>query len=629
MAWIGSIFAISLPSAAVAADAEYAAIRNALQQTSSAVVQIETIGASASQGELTLGAPISGIRIDSQGHILTSLWGLEETPASILIVAADGSRQPAELIARDHSRELVLLKTKPNNAAAHLELQRSGPVQVGQWAIAVGRGITPDLPSVSVGIVSATERMFGRAIQIDARISPSFYGGPVVDIHGELIGISVPMKPDAGTAGEKSDWYDSGIAFVVPVEAIAARVDRMKAGEDIHAGKLGIVPASKMPFSDDRTLSAVLALSPAKRAGMQAADELLSIDGKPVRWNADIKQLLGSRDAGEILKIKVMRDEKELEFDVELAEDIPAFRPRVLGVLADQRDDQIRITHIFPGSAAEKAQLAVGDQIEAIAETEVDDVDRARLLVMTHPTGEALELAILREGKPLKIRCDLQSTPETVVQTLPELEAPVAAEDFEIVPRTLPDVPNKASLLKPKGDRGPSVGLLVLLARPGTEKLEPLAEQWRSVAAKHQLAILVIAAAEADRWKPVESDVVVRMIQQTQNSVNVLPQQIAVAGFGAGAEMGMLVALRSRELVRGAVAASGSRPGGFALSENDPASPVQFLVVGGKEIPIWGRVIANVGYPVLQEPSTEKEPLEGDPKVRDAVGRWIRSLDRI
>ncbi|WP_417745791.1 PDZ domain-containing protein [Rosistilla oblonga] len=617
------------PGVANAQDAEYAAIQQAIQQTAGAVVQIETIGASASQGELTLGAPISGTRIDDQGHILTSLWGLEETPASILIVEADGSRQPAELVARDFSRELVLLKTKPSGSGNHVALQRKEKVRVGQWAIAVGRGIAPETPSVSIGIVSATGRMYGRAVQIDARISPSFYGGPVVDIEGEMIGISVPMKPEAGSAGEKSDWYDSGIAFVVSAEAIASRIDQMKAGKDIRAGKLGIVPASKMPFSDDRTLSAVLALSPAKRAGIQADDELFEIDGEAVRWNADIKQLLGPRDAGEVLKIKVLRDEKELEFEVELAADIPAFRPRVLGVLADPQGESLEITHIFDDSAAAKAKLQIGDTIQAIDGNKIDDVDRARLLVMTHPPGEDLDLTVLRDGKPLDVRCDLQSTPDTVVAELPELKDPIGEEAWEIVPRSLPDVSNKSCLLKPKGDKGPQLGLLVLLARPGTEKLEPLVEAWRSVAAKHQLAILAIGPAEGDRWKPAESDVIVRLIQQTQQAINVAPQQIVVGGFGAGAEMSMLVALRDRELVRGGIAASGSRPGGFALSENDPASPVQFLVVGGTEMPVWGRVIANVGFPVLQQPSTEKEPLADDPKVRDAVGRWIRSLERI
>ena len=68
-------------------------------------------------------------------------------------------------------------------------------IRVGQWAIAVGRSFRADRPNISVGIVSALDRMFGKVIQTDADVSTANYGGPLVDIRGRVYGVVVPMAP--------------------------------------------------------------------------------------------------------------------------------------------------------------------------------------------------------------------------------------------------------------------------------------------------------------------------------------------------------------------------------------------------------------------------------------------------
>ena len=93
-------------------------------------------------------------------------------------------------------------------------------MRVGQWAIAVGRTFESDRPNMAVGILSAVERIWGKAIQTDAAVSPNNYGGPLVDIRGRVMGVLVPLSPEAAGEVAGMEWYDSGIGFAIPMEHI-------------------------------------------------------------------------------------------------------------------------------------------------------------------------------------------------------------------------------------------------------------------------------------------------------------------------------------------------------------------------------------------------------------------------
>ena len=103
---------------------------------------------------------------------------------------------------------------------------------IGQWAIAVGRTFESTKPSLSVGIISALNRIWNKAIQTDAKISPNNYGGPLVDIRGRVLGVLVPMSPMATDELAGIEWYDSGIGFAVPLADIMQVLPRLEKGED-------------------------------------------------------------------------------------------------------------------------------------------------------------------------------------------------------------------------------------------------------------------------------------------------------------------------------------------------------------------------------------------------------------
>ena len=124
--------------------------------------------------------------ISADGYIISSAFNFVRQPASILVSFVSGKQLPAELIATDHSRMLVLLKV---NGVADLPVPAMAPlaeIRPGQWAVAVGRTFRADKTNVTVGIVSALGRMFGKAIQTDADVSLANYGGPLVTAGGLL-----------------------------------------------------------------------------------------------------------------------------------------------------------------------------------------------------------------------------------------------------------------------------------------------------------------------------------------------------------------------------------------------------------------------------------------------------------
>ncbi|MCA9199402.1 MAG: trypsin-like peptidase domain-containing protein, partial [Planctomycetales bacterium] len=137
------------------------ALWQAAQQVASSTVRIETFAGLEAQGNqpIQLG-PTTGTIVSADGYILSSAFNFLDRPASILIQIGD-DRYPAELVAKDHNLKLVLLKIEPKSPLHVPEFLSQADVRVGQWAVAVGRAYNANDINVSVGIVSATHRVWG------------------------------------------------------------------------------------------------------------------------------------------------------------------------------------------------------------------------------------------------------------------------------------------------------------------------------------------------------------------------------------------------------------------------------------------------------------------------------------
>ena len=190
------------------------AVRAATKIAAPAVLRVETFGGLEKVGDVLVSSgPSTGLAISEDGYVLCSAYSFVQQPTSVLVTLPSGKRAAAELIARDHSRMLVLLKVNSEEKLTPAEFVSRDEMQVGQTAIALGKTFDAKTPNVSVGILSATHRIWDKAIQTDAKISPSNYGGPLIDLHGRVLGILVPMSPQGEGALAGAEWYDSGIGL--------------------------------------------------------------------------------------------------------------------------------------------------------------------------------------------------------------------------------------------------------------------------------------------------------------------------------------------------------------------------------------------------------------------------------
>ncbi|MDP6723298.1 MAG: trypsin-like peptidase domain-containing protein, partial [Pirellulaceae bacterium] len=152
---------------------EERALQAAVAKVAPSVVRIETFGGLERVGKFIVGdGPTTGLVVSEDGYVISSAFNFVQKPDSILVTVGDGSRAAAEIVARDQSRMLVLLKV---NTEVKLVLPTVLPrdeLVVGQWALAVGRTLDPKIPNTSTGILSAKNRIWGKAVQTDAKVSP-------------------------------------------------------------------------------------------------------------------------------------------------------------------------------------------------------------------------------------------------------------------------------------------------------------------------------------------------------------------------------------------------------------------------------------------------------------------------
>ena len=200
---------------------EQKAVAAAVERVAPSVVRIETVGGLERVEKVLFGTgPTTGLVVDPQGYIVSSAFNFVNKPASILVRLPDGTRKPAKLVATDHNRKIVLLKIEVDRPLPVPEAVPEAEMRVGQWCVAVGRTFEDDRPNLAVGILSAVGRIWGKAMQTDAAVSPNNYGGPLVDIRGRVLGVLVPLSPQSADEIAGYEWYDSGIGFAVPLEAI-------------------------------------------------------------------------------------------------------------------------------------------------------------------------------------------------------------------------------------------------------------------------------------------------------------------------------------------------------------------------------------------------------------------------
>ena len=292
------------------------AFRAATEKIRPSLVTIESYGGVAAvqgkiggirkQGE----GNTTGVVISPDGYVVTRTFNFIQKPPVITVVTSDGERHTAKLMGRDNIRKICLLKI---NGVSDLKVPAfvdEKEISVGQWAVSIGVGYGDLSPAVSTGIVSAKNRIGGKAVQTDANISPANYGGPLVDIKGRMIGLCVPMDPQSQAVGAGVQWYDSGIGFAIPVIPDSAVIERLKKeGAEVKPPFLGL-KLMPVPGREGLWIEEVVRDSPADKAGIQREDFLREIDGEKATDMLKLRQVLNRFESGQEVEVKIWFEEK-------------------------------------------------------------------------------------------------------------------------------------------------------------------------------------------------------------------------------------------------------------------------------------------------------------------------------
>ncbi len=265
----------------------------------------------------------SGVIVSKEGHILTNhhvIAGMTE----IRVQLTDGRNFPAAFIGSDPATDIAVLRIE----AAKIEplpLGDSDQLRVGQQIFAVGNPYGLE-ESVTRGIISAKGRQTASDISIeyiqhDAAVNEGNSGGPLLNVHGEIVGINSAIFSRTG------GWQ--GISFAIPVNSARRVLEAIINRGRMVRSYLGVVmqeitPALAHNFGledmDGAIITEVSPETPAARSGLRPGDVVRTIDGKRVKGVQQLRQIIVSTDVGKELEIGFIRGGTEMTTKAKVAE---------------------------------------------------------------------------------------------------------------------------------------------------------------------------------------------------------------------------------------------------------------------------------------------------------------------
>ena len=621
--------------------AEEIAFRAAVDRVAGAVVRIEPAGGfepAAAAGEVTPGSgPSTGLVIDGAGWILTTAFAVPPETKDVVVVRQDGTRMAARAIGRDLPRGLVLLKSEPLPDIPVLETAARGELVPGQWTIAVGCGWSHETPSVSVGILSAVNRAWGRGVQTDAAVSPANYGGPLVDIAGRLIGILAPLPADTAGMTAGTELYDAGIGFAVPLEDVFRVLPRLKRGESAASGILGISYRSRDLINGEPVIASCRQGSPAARAGLRPGDRIVAIEDAPVARIADARQQILPRYAGDEIEVEVERPGIAGRRTVRatLVDRLPPWRRAVVGAIVAPGaagEEGLRVRWLLPGGPAARAGIAVGDVVESVAvptsgAPEPLPIDSAAslagILAGIEPGG-SVTLGIRSAGQQQRaLDVVTAAAPEQLPAAWPADLPPAAQaadgppEATAVVTLAAAEGGTPAVAILPAAATDRPLGALVYFGPPQGPVAESEALVWKAAAERHHVAVIMPGSDDPQRWRKDDARGVLRALAAVQAKRPIDVTRIAVTGRAAGGEFAWLVAERLGPLVRGVALLDAALPRQATITPAEPGRSRWILLGQGREPAAGGPAgdrqrLEDAGYPVGTLPAAEKDAVPAD-----------------
>jgi S1-C subfamily serine protease len=282
----------------------------------------------------------SGFIIDKAGHVLTNYHVIADA-RQVEVTLHNRKKYRATVVGTDRSHDLAVIQIKAPDLTP-MVLGDSKNLQVGQKVYAIGNpfGLSGTL---TLGIVSSIRSvqepdgmMIDEAIQTDAAINPGNSGGPLLNNHGEVIGINTMIASNVGQS--------AGIGFAIPINTAKAVLNDLVTLGRVRRPALGIrtIPispelAEQMGLAADYGLLIVQVVpgGSAERAGLRGGTEraylgnmpimtggdlIVAIDGQDVQSQQDLSQIMNNHRAGDSVRITVYRGKRKVDVTVALGE---------------------------------------------------------------------------------------------------------------------------------------------------------------------------------------------------------------------------------------------------------------------------------------------------------------------
>jgi serine protease Do len=371
----------------------------------------------------------SGVIISPDGYIVTNNHVVDGA-MEVRVTLHDRRTFPAKVIGTDKLTDLAVVKIDAKDLPT-IAWGDSTKLIPGQSVLAIGNPFGQFQFSVTRGIVSATNRSNpysddarkpGDFIQTDAAINPGNSGGPLVNAHGELVGINTFLISNTGAF--------SGAGFAIPTITVHPVVESLIKNGVVHHGYLGVglndvTPDNAKFFNltgnSGALIASVTADSPASRAGLKEGDVVTAVNGRPVQTGSDLQVIVSEDAPGSKIQLEVMRNGHPEKVDLTVGEyhknqevataakdesgharlgiAISDLTPDVRQQLHLDSDLQgVAVAQVQPGSPAEDAGLTGGDVILEVNRKPVTSAEQFRNEVKSLPAGKDMLLRVWANG---------------------------------------------------------------------------------------------------------------------------------------------------------------------------------------------------------------------------------------
>ena len=271
------------------------------------------------------GALGSGFVVSEDGYIVTNNHVVSNAD-EIFVKFSDGREYKTKLIGTSPEVDIAVLKIEANEKFKPLEFSDSDKIEIGQWSIAFGNPMGLN-DSMTVGVISASGRSslgieeIENFIQTDAAINQGNSGGPLIDINGKVIGVNTAILSTSGGSVGLGFAIPSNLASVVKDSIIATgKFEKPYIGVYLNNLDSEKIKALNIKSTNGVLIAKVVADGPAARAGIQANDVIVAVNGKAVNSAGAFIGELAAKKIGETVELSVIRNSQTVKIRVALEE---------------------------------------------------------------------------------------------------------------------------------------------------------------------------------------------------------------------------------------------------------------------------------------------------------------------